>query len=812
MNYTEFSRAVFGKESQPPYDYQRRLAEEPWPNLLNAPTGTGKTRAIGGAWLYRRYQGDNDTPRRLIYCLPMRSLVEQTAGQFQHWLERAAPLFAATGQPLPQLHIQMGGDTASDWIETPEHPAILIGTQDMLLSGALNRRYAASRYSWPMHFALLNNDALWVHDEVQLMGSGAATSAQLAAFRARLGCTGPIHSLWMSATLDPDHLATVDFRTSHPNPTIVQLNQTDLDTPAVARLLNARKSLQAAPITLDSDNAKKKAADYTTALRPWLLEQHRPGSNTLVILNTVERAQTLYSVLLKAADSDAELLLIHSRYRPADRARINAQITSPAPAPGRIIIATQAIEAGLDISSATLITELAPWSSLVQRFGRCHRYGEYPDGADIHWIDLDDELAPPYTADQLSLARATLTPLRSAAPADLPSVHEPAPNTDVIRLRDFLDLFDTDPDLSGHDLDISRYIRDADDTDLLLFWRDLSNAEASQPAPASDELCRVAIGSAARLIKRLAKTPYTAQVWDPLATPAQWRPQRGPLRPGMTLMLDQRAGGYLPDLGFQPDSKTATPLLNSDDATALESEADQADDLSRFPSGIAVELGPHLAHAEDQANALCAALGDAQAKTCVPIAARGHDTGKAHPAFLNMLLANDPDADQKRDRLWAKGTGQGRPHYFVTDADGTQTERRYFRHELASMLAWLAHHPDHPQRDLIAYLILAHHGKLRMRLRSLPNETEPPDQRLFARGVWDGDQLPAIDIAGREQLPETTLKLDLMQLGEGPQGPSWTARTAALLEQYGPFRLAWLETLVRLADWRASRAEQETSQ
>ena len=177
-----------------------------------------------------------------------------------------------------------------------------------------------------------------------------------------------------------------------------------------------------------------------------------------------------------------------------------------------------------------------------------------------------------------------------------------------------------------------------------------------------------------------------------------------------------------------------------------------------------------------------------------------------------MLLANDPDAAQKRGRLWAKGTTAGRPRYTVTDADGNTIERRHFRHELASMLAWLSHHPDHPQRDLIAYLILAHHGKLRMRLRSLPDETEPPDQRLFARGVWDGDQLPAIDIAGRERLPATTLRLDLMQLGQGPQGPSWTARSAALLEQYGPFRLAWLETLVRLADWRASRAEQKKTE
>ena len=53
----------------------------------------------------------------------------------------------------------------------------------MLLSRTLNRGYAASRARWPVEFGLLNNDCLWVLDEVQLMGSGLVTTAQLDAFR-----------------------------------------------------------------------------------------------------------------------------------------------------------------------------------------------------------------------------------------------------------------------------------------------------------------------------------------------------------------------------------------------------------------------------------------------------------------------------------------------------------------------------------------------------------------------------------------------------------------------------------------------------
>ena len=136
------------------------------------------------------------------------------------------------------------------------------------------------------------------------------------------------------------------------------------------------------------------------------------------------------------------------------------------------------------------------------------------------------------------------------------------------------------------------------------------------------------------------------------------------------------------------------------------------------------------------------------------------------------------------------------------------SQRRYFRHELASALAYLANRDWAEDANLAAYLIAAHHGKVRMRLRALPKEAQPGDGRLFARGVWDGDVLPETHL-GDIVVPETRLDLDLMQLGEGTCGPSWSARTQALLKKHGPFRLAWLEALVRIADWRASEAEEK---
>jgi CRISPR-associated endonuclease/helicase Cas3 len=91
----------------------------------------------------------------------------------------------------------------------------------------------------------------------------------------------------------------------------------------------------------------------------------------------------------------------------------------------------------------------------------------------------------------------------------------------------------------------------------------------------------------------------------------------------------------------------------------------------------------------------------------------------------------------------------------------------------------------------------------------VPAEKGPPeDERRFARGVWDGDQLPPVR-CGTEHSAAVELSLALMEMGEDERGrPSWTARTQALLHRHGPFLMAYLEALVRMADWRASDFEQ----
>lgn len=764
MKFDEFFRHATGDV---PFPYQVRLAVDPeLPDLLCVPTGAGKTAAAVLGWLWRRRFATNAvrraTPRRLVFCLPMRTLVDQTAASANRWIKR----LGLTDEI--RVHRLLGGAVDESWESDPERDAILVGTQDQLLSRALNRGYAMSRYRWPIHFALLNNDCLWVMDEVQLMGVGLSTSTQLQAFRDSFGTAAGAQSVWMSATLDRARLDTVDFRGRTLR--CLELDEADRDSPGLAARLVAKKPLSRA--TASHDSPRGVAAE--------VLRAHVSGSLTLVVVNRVGRAQAIHEEL--ARTPGVPLALIHSRFRPADR-RLQHQALERAWT--GIIVATQALEAGVDVSARTLFTELAPWPSLVQRFGRCNRRGEFgADAATIAWIDVPDADATPYAAADLSAARELVSSLddvgteRVAAIANKP---EP-PTAPVLRRRDLVELFDTQPDLAGHDIDVSGFIRATDDRDVQVAWRRWGGEDppSDMPEPHRDELCSVPIGALLKLAKG-----SKAYRWAGLE--GTWVRVRR-FVPGMVVVLPVDAGGYHARLGWTGDAKHVPEPISVATSAA---DADDSERLS-FCCAEYVSLAVHSADVAAQARRLRDSIGGDQPWLEVETASRWHDLGKTHPCFQEMLLKGLGDGDPRRGSgPWAKSDG----------AHSSRNQRRHFRHELASALAWI----DKGGDALTAYLIAAHHGKVRLSVRPRPTETPAPNGARFALGIWDGEVLPASDLGDGVSTRATTLRLDLVQLGESAAGSSWLDRMLGLLEEHGPFRLAYWETLVRIADWRGTR-------
>lgn len=777
MEFDALLKRTLGERTEP-FPFQRSFAETPeLPSTVRVPTGLGKTATVILGWVWRRFYSPSQiqasTPSRLVYCLPMRTLVEQTTCSAQLWIDRLEL------ETKPKVHALMGGEAAEDWDLYPEEPAILIGTQDMLLSRALNRGYSMSRYRWPLPFGLLNNDCLWVFDEVQLMDVGATTGAQLEGFRRDFEAVGPVHSIWMSATLQRNWLNTVDFPANRLGAHLT-LSEADHIHERVRTLWSAAKPLVRA----------EAAMGDTKACAAAILDAHLPGTKTLAVFNTVKRAAEVFAHLQKRS-ADTPVKLIHSRFRPKDR---QSHITALLNNENVIAVSTQVVEAGVDLSANVLLTELAPWASLVQRFGRCNRTGGAP-APQVIWFDpgeIDDKFreARPYEVDDLRDARNVLALCEDVSLQALETVDAKMPlrADHVIRRRDLIDLFDTTPDLAGNDIDVSRFIRSGDEHDSKVFWRNFEHDPEEQPEPHRDELCSVPVGE----LKAFRKD-HRDVVWRWDGLDERWsRVEENDIYAGQTYLVRADAGGYTAETGWDP--KSTVPVL------PLNPSGELPDAHSRD-----FETGPWLSiaeHTEDVVQKLEAILESiALPETLLRElreAARWHDWGKAHEQF-QKAFPDRPGEWRGRTDVAKACRGYWRGY-----------EKKGFRHELASALGMLAR----GQSDLSVYLAAAHHGKVRMSIRSMPNEKRPQEpERLYARGVWDGDILPGVELGPGVTAPETPLSLEPMQMGRSNAGQrSWVERMLRLRDDLGPFRLAYLEVLLRAADVRASEDEAKRAQ
>lgn len=715
---SQFFLAAAGFE---PLPFQRQWMEQPAAAIrtLEAPTGLGKTLATLVGWLWDRQQRPHVTPRRLVYQLPLRTLTEQIAAECRS-------VIARLGLSIP-VFVLRGGQIDNDYVDALAAEAVIVGTLDQVVSRQLMRGYCCSRWSWPRHFAALNTDVRVVVDETQLQGAAVRTAIRLQQLHQELGGPAPRELILCSATLDPTVLTAGTPR--------FQLGEEDHSHPVAQRKIGRPK-----PLTLAGQ------ADPISLVR----ELHQPGTLTLVVVNQVRRAQAI------AAGLDGlPTLLLHSRYRRHERHAIEARLKTFR----GIVVATQTVEAGIDLDARLLITETCPWASLVQRCGRVGRNDTYADAA---VVVVEPELALPYDEADLAATRQRLEGLQDAAVRALMAVEAPAQPGQGAHLSGdtFRSLFDTHP--VNQDIAIEPYLRVGQMRDVSLLWR---QQPGPQMAAAHDlELCPVPL--------RAVQQRFPS-VWCPRGDGWLEIPS-AQLAVGELAAVPCDAGGYTPEQGWWPTSdaavgEVAPPVLPL-----------EAEDRSSFGMSLPVPLNQHLRETEEEASALCAALAMAEPlAAAVQRAARLHDIGKAHPVFQATMRANGcPDGQ------WAKAPGWGSRH-----------SRAGFRHELASALAALAQ----GEEPLITYLLMVHHGKVRLRLEPFPWQ----DREAPLHGVIEGDTLPAI--AGLS--PAITLHFPPQGLGKG-----WTPLCRQLLKRLGPFQLAWLEALVREADQRASRRWQIPTQ
>ena len=99
--------------------------------------------------------------------------------------------------------------------------------------------------------------------------------------------------------------------------------------------------------------------------------------------------------------SRPELCLLHGRFQPIDREQqMNRLLTfiekidesgAVPDSEGLIVVSTQVVEAGFDLSAIRLWSEIAPWASVIQGLGRVNREGKQPEASAVFWMPKADE-------------------------------------------------------------------------------------------------------------------------------------------------------------------------------------------------------------------------------------------------------------------------------------------------------------------------------------------------------------------------------------------------------------------------------------
>jgi CRISPR-associated endonuclease/helicase Cas3 len=137
-----------------------------------------------------------------------------------------------------------------------------------------------------------------------------------------------------------------------------------------------------------------------------VLNKAREGKRVLVILNTVGLAQEIYEKIACLNNNEFYLKLLHSRFTFNDRRNLENEIVGTednkgtfgnpkmdTEKEGKILIATQVVEASLDIDADILYTELAPMDSLVQRMGRILRRIRNKNSSENH-LNSEESTSP----------------------------------------------------------------------------------------------------------------------------------------------------------------------------------------------------------------------------------------------------------------------------------------------------------------------------------------------------------------------------------------------------------------------------------
>lgn len=385
-----------------PYDYQTRALKALMQGkniILLIPTGMGKTRTASLPFFHNKAGQYGMLPEKALYVVPMRVLATQflTTCRTLYEDELNPDQFRETEALYERLKRKSISIQTGESPEDPQFESMITAcTIDQMLSSALGIPYGLDARKANLNVAAIASSYL-ILDEPHLYPISEDGRSYKGAFTTCLELLRLLNGLtrfvFMSATMSSELVKRLSTLL---NAEIIELDDAELEE------LN-----------------KGRSRVFTRANEPMsaaqILREHERCS--LVVCNTVQRAQEMYLQLAEAIEQQQlsiELRLLHSRFTDKDRKNQGKELGDLL---GKeqwekgiyqgekdvIVVATQVVEVGLDISVQTLHSENAPANSLVQRAGRCARFELQAGRVIIYPLHLDEEGKPastlPYNAD-----------------------------------------------------------------------------------------------------------------------------------------------------------------------------------------------------------------------------------------------------------------------------------------------------------------------------------------------------------------------------------------------------------------------------
>ena len=937
-DFAKFFTAIHGHR---PFPWQQKLVEQLarehcWPDVLDLPTGTGKTAALDAAVFHLALQ-QAVTPRRaalrIVLVVDRHLVVDDAHGRARKIADALAdPSQAKSGRsvvgevarrlqrlagddapPLVAVRLRGGAPLEDDWARTPTQPTILCSTVDQVGSRLLFRGYGVSNRMKPVHAGLLGDDTLILLDEAHLSQPFQDTLKAV-----RELDNAKVTTVVLTATPGSDYERP--FR----------LNQEDREHSVLQPRLKAAKRVK----LLKPIRSPDPAGAFTREARAQAERLHRAGAAAPavgVVVNRVDLARAIFARLDETEDAPFDCLLLIGRSRDIDRGQAEARLAPfRTGAEGRgearplMVVATQCLEVGVDLDLDALVTQAASLDALRQRFGRLNRAGRPIPAAGAILVtteSLGKKADDPVYGDRIRRTWDALTAIADKegrvdfaseavnrrlrrAKVDVAGLAAPRATAPVL-MPAYLDLWAQTSPLPAADPEVGLFLHGAEQAapEVSVVWRsDISSADLAAAGagdrlaailelvrPRSAEMIDVPIWAAEAWLRRwnTARAAQIADVserevdlgveqsetdrkafrWAGADDPRTGLVRHSELRPGDVLVVPADYGGCdaygwapverdpVPDVADEaawpfrgrrlavrvtPDvahwDRLAAVLASSDDGPDIEEllatlppEADDAtppgDDGRRRsvrrqlevlsqarrvethrPYGPQPERGVVLVAATrerwqpiteadslsyrpsrpDQSVTLCAhtagvvgyvdrfastlGLSD-QVAADLHLASVLHDTGKADPRF-QLFLAGADWWNRPEGAPLAK-SGRSLPRGAWVRAELPKG----WRHEALSVrLATTdARFADAHDPHLVLWLIGTHHGLG----RPFFGFADPQDGN-------QGPQSPAFDLDGLD----------------------WSSVFDRLKRRYGVWGLARLEAILRLADHRASEAEQ----